>query len=1151
MKKFLIFFTVCLLFSVSVSAQTKTVTGTIIGGDDKAGIPGATVLVNETKKGIAADIDGKYSIQVEKGQTLVFSAIGYEEQSIVVGDDNRINVTLSVSATVLNEAVVVGYGVQRKENLTGAVASVNVEKTLASRPIADVGRGLQGAVPGLSVVVASGEIGSDPIMKIRAQVASIEGASKPLLLMDNVEIPSIQLVNPDDIESISVLKDAASSSIYGSKAAFGVVLITTKKGAKKESVSVSYSSNYSWQNRSKDLDMAGIDGMQYALDAYRTRDPEDKRESTFPGLFWKVSEESIAKAKQWQEKYGGIVKPTDPLVYGRDWYYDQDKNYKYSIRTYDVVDLLVKEWTPTFTQNLSVSGLSGKTSYHLGMGLLNQSGMTKPAKIDDFKRYNASLNISTEINKYLTIRGGFIYSDRNKRYPSIGSYIQGDPWLYAYRWGASFPVVTKDQFGNDLRGPVFEFENTTTSSNRNVYTNINLGATVTINTKWDIKFDYTHVTQDDIEEKSLPTFFAYDTWAQTGLIVPWTNSNGDFVYVNDEGTIVTDGGMPAYMFSPVGGGTTGEYNMNGSTTSYISRKSTNTSSNVFNVYSTFNQKIGEDHEVKIMAGMNSVTQDDQYHYARRDTLTNYDNPQFNFATGKQLVEGASHWEAQLGFFGRVNYTFKDKYLLEANLRYDGSSKFPKELRWQWFPSASAGWIVSKENFMENIKDIFSFAKIRVSYGSIGDQSVSGSLYKPLINVYNSYWMNGSNPYLAYRTPDAVSGDISWQHLVTLDFGVDLRFWQNRIGLTLDWYRRDTKDMIINGDALPYTFGTTAPKGNYGNLRTNGWEIAFDFNYRFNNGLSINGMATLADAVTRITKGADYLTPWGDRLTSNTWATGARYGDIWGYVTDRLYQAEDFVYDENGNMRKVTIRLKGNSKESYMLAGTNPVYQTYLEDGGGVVIFRPGDVKFMDLNGDGYITPGSETFGDPGDRKVIGNSTPRYQYGFKLGADYKGFDFSIFFQGVGSRQIWGSGQLAIPGYDVDGGAIPQAIAGNYWTPERTDAFYPKPWNNAGENTNYSLRQQSRYLLDMSYLRIKNITFGYTVPAKLLKKILLTNARFYVSLENFFTFDNLRGLPIDPEAQTGYSMFNTASYNLSRTGTGTPTFKSASVGIQLNF
>jgi hypothetical protein len=259
-----------------------------------------------------------------------------------------------------------------------------------------------------------------------------------------------------------------------------------------------------------------------------------------------------------------------------------------------------------------------------------------------------------------------------------------------------------------------------------------------------------------------------------------------------------------------------------------------------------------------------------------------------------------------------------------------------------------------------------------------------------------------------------------------------------------------------------------------------------------------------------------------------------------------------VRGEDGKLQKVTLIINGTAKQSYLLAGTNPVYQTYLEDGGGTVIFRPGDGNFVDLNGDGYITPGNGTFGDPGDRKVIGNTTPRYEYGLRLGADYKGIDVSIFFQGVGKREIWGAGQLAIPGYNASDGAIPQAIAGNYWKPDRTDAFYPRPWDNGGGDTNYSLQIQSRYLLDMSYLRIKNITFGYSLQPKLLKKAFLSKARIYASLENFFTFDNLRGLPIDPETISGYSMFNdTNNYNLGRTGTGTPIFKSASVGVQLSF
>jgi hypothetical protein len=269
----------------------------------------------------------------------------------------------------------------------------------------------------------------------------------------------------------------------------------------------------------------------------------------------------------------------------------------------------------------------------------------------------------------------------------------------------------------------------------------------------------------------------------------------------------------------------------------------------------------------------------------------------------------------------------------------------------------------------------------------------------------------------------------------------------------------------------------------------------------------------------------------------------------------LYQAEDFVYDADGKLQKTTIIIDGTSKETYQLVGENPVYQTYFEDGGGVVIFRPGDVKFIDLNGDGYITSGEGTFGDPGDRKVIGNTLPRYEYGFRVGLDYKGFDFSMFIQGVGKRELWGDGQLSLPGYNAADGAIAKAFATDYWRPDRTDAFYPRPWDmgtalGTANPQSYSMKIQTKYLLNMAYTRIKNITLGYSVPAHLLKKAYISKARVYVSLENFFTFDNLRGLPIDPEVIPGSSMF-TSSSNGSRVGVGTPMFKSASFGIELGF
>ncbi|MCD8078914.1 MAG: TonB-dependent receptor [Bacteroides sp.] len=1124
---------------VSGQQQTGTVTGVVVDASGDL-IIGASIIEKGTANGTITNIDGQFVLSAREGATLIVSYIGYRTQEVKA--TRLMKIVLQEDSKLLDEVVVVGYGAMKKSNLTGAVASVDVEKTLSSRPIADVGRGLQGTVPGLSVQIPTGEIGSDPVMKIRGQVVSPSGGSTPLILVDNVEIPSIQLVNPDDIESISVLKDAASASIYGAKAAFGVVLITTKKGAKTESVNITYSGNFSWQNRAKKLEMATIDGLQYVWDAAVSRNPENPNTAA-TGNMWRMNAESIARSREWLEKYGGKVKASDPVVYNRDWYVDELGN-KLGVRMYNAIDAMIEEWTPTQTHNLSLNGRSGKTAYNIGLGLLDQAGMTKPAKYDDFKRYNASISLSTELNKYITVRGGAIYSDRQKRYPSVGSTNGGDPWLYAYRWGSLMPVGVQDQHGNEVRNPAYELAATHTATLRNIYTNINLGATVNFTKNWNLEFDYTYYTQENITETSIPTFSAGDSWYSPVL---W-QEDGNQIYVDADGNITATGGVPAYRFNQI------DYESNGSGGSSISRTSRRINNNAFNIYSTYNLKIGDPHAFKFMAGMNRVTYDWNEHMAKRMDLMDYDNPQFNFATGTQTVSGNANWEAQLGFFGRVNYAFNDKYLLEANLRYDGTSKFPSHLQWRWFPSFSGGWVISSEEFMKPIERVLSFAKLRASWGSIGDQTVSNALYVPRLTNSETTWLGSDGKLVGFHTPTAVSGGITWQRIETLDLGFDMRFWDNRIGVTFDWYQRDTKNMIIAGDALPYTYGTSAPQGNYGNLQTKGWEIAVDFNYRFDNGLSINAMATLSDAVTHTTKGADWNTPWEDRLISNAYATGSRYGDIWGYRTDRLYQESDFVRDANGNLKKTTIIIDGTAKQSYLLAGENPVYQTYLEDEGGVVIFRPGDVKFVDLNGDGYITPGKGTFGDPGDREVIGNSTPRYEYGFRLGADYKGVDVSVFFQGVGKRQIWGSGQLAIPGYNAADGAMPQAIASNYWREDRTDAFYPRAWNNNGTDTNYSLQIQSRYLLDMSYMRIKNITLGYSFPRNLLEKVYLTKARLYVSLENFFTFDNLRGLPIDPETISGYSMFNTSSsnnYNLGRTGVGTPMFKSASFGVQLGF
>lgn len=1047
-------------------------------------------------------------------------------------------IVLKEDSELLSEVVVVGYGAQKRENLTGSVASVDVNKTLEGRQIPDVGRGLQGTTPGLSVVIPSGEIGSDPTMKIRGQIGSIDGASTPLILLDNVEIPSIQMVNPDDIESISVLKDAASASIYGAKGAFGVVLITSKKGAKSEKVDVSYSGNFSWQNISKKMEMAGVDGIQYRIDALR------RSGGTIAGAFWYVNETSLERAREWEKTWGGKIGKNDPFVFGRDWYVDAS-NRKFSMRTFDPYDYMIREWTPSQTHNISVSGKSGKTTYNASLGYLDQNGLMKLAKHDDFRRWNGAVRISTEINKYITFRAGANYSKRNKRYAYATNSTTADPWLYLYRWDSTYPMGY-DEHGNELRSPASEIHQANTANIENNYLSFNTGATINLTKDWKIEIDYTYAGEDQIWKKNGTKFTAANTWSAP---VKRLDENGQQIYVNNQGNVVpagSEGAIAAYDLLYH------QYTTDGANPDHIRREVKNAKRHTLNITTDYNWQINDDNNLKVLIGMNRTDWESEDNWSQITNLTDIISPSWDKTIGTQTSSGNLYWDGQLGFFGRINYNLMDKYLLEANVRYDGSSKFPSNLQWRTFPSFSAGWRIGEEAFMQWAKPALSSLKLRGSWGMIGDQTVPNTLYVPTISQGNTNtyaWLDADgNKLIMTGTPAAIDANITWQDIYTLDFGVDARFFNGELGVTFDWFQRDTKNMIVPGAGVAPTFGAGAPKGNFGSLRTKGWELSIDYNHRFNNGLSVNAMFTLSDALTEITE-------YGDTKSIDSWYVGKQYGEIWGYRTDRLYQKDDFVYE--GDKLVTTWALNGKevaagtpgAKEVNKLKDPNGIYQDYFQS--GTFRFGPGDVKFQDLNGDGQINDGSRSIDDHGDVEKIGNTTPRFEYGLRLGASYKGFDASIFMQGVGNRKLWGAGFLAIPGFNTGDGAMPQAIAGDYWTEENTNAFYPAACNMGGSNSGYNLQKQDRYLLDMAYFRIKNITIGYTLPSELTKKILINKARIYLACENFFTFDKLNGLPIDPEEISGYSMFNSDNYNSGRTGVGTPTMKNMSVGIQLNF
>jgi TonB-linked SusC/RagA family outer membrane protein len=1125
MRKFLqcCLWVMSILLINPVMAQTNVVTGTVVSAGDNSPMPGVTVALKGRTEGTVTDADGKFTINAGSTDILVFSFIGFETFEQQVGASTNLSIALKESIESLQEVVVVGYGEQKKVNLTGAVASVDTE-VLDSRPIADAGRGLQGTTAGLNIVIPNGEIGSDPQIRIRGQFMSQYGSASPLILLDNVEIPSIQMINPNDIETISVLKDAASASIYGAKGAGGVILITSKKGAKTEGVSVSYQGNMSWQNLSKQMKMGGLDAMEYTMLAF------ERSGLTRAGAFWVVTREGYERARLWEQQYGQVVKPDDPMLYGRDWYVNAD-NLKVGLRTYDPYNYMIDEWTPTQLHNFSINGKSGKTGYNAGVGYLDQTGIIKPAKDDSFQRYNASIQFSTEVNDWLKLNFGAIYSLRNKNFPYATNSTTADPWLYVYRWASTYPMTTED--GDPIRSPASEMAAANTGSMKTAYSSFNGGLTITPVKNWSIKLDYTHANQEYINKRPGTRFTGRDSWSAA---VPKFDALGNRIYVNSAGEEVpstADGAMPAFKLNQL------TYTPAGSNPDHIYRLAENRQWNTLNAYTTYDLSPGQNQNFKFMLGLNRVGYQRAENWSQVTQLVDYSNPQFDLATGVPTTGGYEYWDSQLGFFGRINYNFKEKYLLEANLRRDATSKFPDHLKWQWYPSFSAGWRVTEESWMSWSRTILDELKVRASWGSIGDQTVPNDMYVPTMSGSFSNWIIGTSRLYQFGTPAAVSQEVTWQDAVTTDVGLDARLLNGRLGLVFDWYQRDTDGMIVPREGVPATFGTTAPRSNLGSVRTRGIELTLDYTHIFNNGLRINFVGMLADGVTKVTK-------YGTTNSIDDYYVGKTIGEIWGYETDRLYQREDFVYDGSGNMVTTTV----GSVTINQLSDENGATQNELQAGN--FRFGPGDVKFTDLNGDGVINDGDRLTNNHGDLKVIGNSLPRYEYSFRLNADFRGIDFGIFFQGVGKREVWGDGFLAIPGYNSADGAMPQAFAGDFWREDRTNAFYPRPYNQAGSNTTLNMQRQTRYLLDMSYLRIKNITLGYTIPAVMSQKVRLNKVRIYASLENIKTWDKLGDLPIDPEVISGVSMWrDDANYNLGRTGVGVPAFKSVSAGLQLTF
>ena len=1118
-KKLFLLFLCVLIVLIQSFAQQKIITGTVTD-ENAQPLPGVSVIIKGTTTGTITDADGKYSIRAVQSQTLVFSFMGTITQEINVVNRSTINVKLLTDKKLLDEVVIVGYGTQKKANLTGAVATVDMAKTLGSRPVTDLVHGLQGASPGLNIQTSSGDMGVAPTITLRGVQGSLNANATPLILLDNVEIPDLMSVNPDDIAAISVLKDAASSSIYGTKAAWGVILLTSKKGSNNKA-KISYDNSFAWSSPQELPQYAeDADNINFWLtDTRRTSPTALSFNSPQAGYF---DELSIDRINQWKQLYGG-------KDLGSEWVKNRDfeirNTHLFFYRTIDVNDMIMAKVSPQQKHNINISGGDENTTYYASFSALDQKGFIKiTPKPDEFSRFTGNIRVESKINKWLTGRFSMMLSNSSKIYPTERQFtFLSSPMELGYQM---YILPSQTPMGTYNGVAFVNIYNFLLKANMNEIENqmerLNVGSTITPFKGLTIDADYSRTSTN-----------VHNNGAYYGI--PTINMNQD-ISMN---TILQPSGDLVMTTSSWNTWHTGK------------------------AYATYNLKLG-DHSIKAIAGTELQYLISKNQFSEALGIIDQNVPVLDLTTGTQTTQGTARQWATLGFFGRLNYSYNDKYLLEANIRRDGSSQFPAGYRWGIFPSVSAGYVVTNEKFMKPVTNngILSFFKLRGSWGSIGNNNeasytyglgsdlnefIKGASfqtdyypYLAKMNIQSSGWVIGTQNINAFSAPSVVSPELSWETVTTWDFGADAKFLKNSIGVEFDMFSRITSDMISTGVDVPQTYGASSPKRNFGELTTNGWELSLTYDKSFKNGLTINLMGTLSDAVSKITK---FSTPSG---TISTGATerggyitnnyqGKTLDEIWGYETDRLFTDADF----SGN--------NGTAVPTWTYA-TNTPNQDKLINGLANFHYGPGDVKYKDISGDGEISPGNSKTDDHGDLKVIGNTAPHNLYGFRASASFKGADFSLYFQGVGARDYWATGSsVVIPG--VATGEPIFATQADYWTTDNPNAFYPRPGPVGGQATNKAnFVPQTRYLLNMAYTRLKNVTLGYTIPGEWIKKIHLNKIRVFGSIENALTFNHLHGVSVDPEMQLNDPFGITDNRNF---GKSYPYFRTSSFGLQVIF
>lgn len=1031
--------------------QNGTATGTVV--DAMGPVIGASVVVKGTTNGVITDFDGNFSLQnVKKGDVIQISYVGYKTQEIV-WNGSPLSVTLAEDSEMMEEVVVVGYGTQKKVNVTGAVSMVGTE-AIESRPVANVTQALQGAVPGLnlSTTNSGGMLDGGMSINIRGTGSLNNGSvDSPLVMIDGIE-GDMNSLNPNDIESVSVLKDAASASIYGSRAAFGVILITTKSG-KAGKVKVNYSGDVRFNTATQLPDM--VNSLDFA-NYWNAAQINDGGSAVF-------SPETIENIKKFMN--GEFTDPTDPRYYGTTPNYSEGKwnNYTNAFANTDWFKEHYKENVPSTQHNLSLSGGTEKVNWMVSGSFLLNNGLIRHGK-DQLNRYTFNSKIGAELADWIRMEYSTKWTRKDYEKPM---YLTKANFFHniARRWPTCPIVDPNGRWMAEME--IYELEDG--GINQKVEDEFTQQLKFIVNPLegWNIYLEGAMRNSNYNEKEE---------------VIPIYNYN-----INDEPMLRnSDYGTRQYVTNWRGRG------------EYYS----------INAYTDYTRSFGK-HNGKVLVGLNYEHYNSDSMTGRGYDLTTTDKP-FLSQTLKDHTATDSYWHrATAGYFGRLNYDYDGKYLAEFNIRYDGSSRFLADKRWAWFPSVSLGWNIAREEFFEKLSETIGTLKLRGSWGQLGNTSSKYDTFADWypfyqqqgVGVANGSWLiDGKKPNTA-SMPGITNASLTWETVETWDIGLDFGAFNNRLTGSFDWFSRTTKDMIGPAPILGSVLGTDAPATNNCDMRSAGWELEIGWKDQIGE-VKYGARFNISDSKSKI---LNY--PYDgafDAQGINNYYNGKILGEIWGYESAGIANSQAEM-------------------DQWHAAGNKPNWGSN---------WSAGDIMYKNTDGKDGVTPGAQTLGDHGDLKRLGNNTARYRFGLNLDASWKGFDFSVFFQGVLKRDyMFGEGDPYFWG--ASGGMWQSACFENHldhWTPENTDAYYAKPYfNNGGKNQ----KSQDRFMQDASYIRCKNIQLGYTLPASILAPAGISNCRVYVSCDNLFTLTSLSSI-YDPEALNGYSWFTSGkTYPLQRT------------------